>query len=162
MVSITQFDPIVAEFELASYESATIRPGAMVDVKLPDLSAENFKGKISKVDSTIDPDDQSFKVWASIPNPKGFLKAGMSAEIQFTTSQKQRFFLIPTEALIRERRRYYVFTVINGVAHRVEVVPKEKRGRKVEIAKGLREDDLVVVKGNDKLTEGTVVDIWGR
>ncbi len=162
LVSITQFDPIRAEFELASYESATVHTGARVDVRLPDLSAENFRGKITKVDSSIDPDDQSFKVWASVPNPKGFLKAGMSAEVQFTTSRKQRFFLIPSEALIRERRRYYVFTVINGVAHRVEVVPKEKRGRRVEIAKGLREDDMVVVKGHNKLTEGTVVDIWGR
>ncbi|MBT3181094.1 MAG: efflux RND transporter periplasmic adaptor subunit [Deltaproteobacteria bacterium] len=162
LVSITQFNPMLAEFELASYESATVNSGTNIDVRLPDLSADNFKGKIVKVDSSINPDDQSFKVWASVPNPKGFLKAGMSAEVQFTTSQKQRFFLIPSEALIRDRRRYYVFTVINGVAHRVEVVPKEKRGKRVEIAKGLREDDLVVVKGHDELTEGTVVDIWGR
>lgn len=162
IATITKVNPILAVFELESYESSTVRPGMAVNVKLPDLSGESLKAEIAKVDPTLDPESKTFKVYASVPNQKGYLKVGMPAEVQFTSSQKQRFYLIPAEALIREHRRYFVFTVINGVAHKVEVVPKEKKGGRIEIAKGLREDDIVVVKGNDKLTEGTVVDIWGR
>jgi len=52
----------------------------------------------------------------------------MPAEVEFKSGEKQRMYLIPDEALIRERRRYFVYTVLNGVAHKVEVVPKEKIG----------------------------------
>ncbi|NLD28211.1 MAG: efflux RND transporter periplasmic adaptor subunit [Myxococcales bacterium] len=162
LIKITKVDPLTARFELASYESSAISNGMGVTVRLPDLSAESIHAKITKIDPTIDPELQTFKVWAEVPNANGHLKVGMSAEVEFVTPKKQRFYLIPAEALIRERRRHYVFTVINGIAHKVEVVPKEKVGSKIEIAKGLREDDLVVVKGNEKLTEGTVLDIWGR
>jgi len=162
LATITKVDPILAVFELESYESSTVRPGMIIDVRLSDLSGKNLRGEITKVDTTLDPENKTFKTYATVPNTKGYLKVGMSAEIEFMSRKKQRFYLIPAEALIREHRRYFVFTVINGVAHKVEVVPKEKRGNRIEIAKGLRKDDLIVVKGNDKLTEGAVVDIWGR
>lgn len=162
MAEITQVDPVSIEFELESYEASTVQPGMSIEVKLPDLSGERLRGTITKIGKSIDPGEQTFKVWASVPNRNGYLKVGMSAEVEFKSDKKQRFLLIPTDALIRERRRYYVFTVLNGAAHRVEVVPKEKQGDKTEIAKGLRETDLVITKGHEKLKEGAAVEIWGR
>lgn len=162
LATITKTDSMTAIFELASYEAPAVRPGMPVMVRFPDLGGEAIKGAISNIDSSLDPANQTFRVFASIPNTKGFLKVGMTAEVQFMSNQKQRFYLIPTAALIKDKRRNFVFTVLDGAAHKVEVVTKEKQGNYIEIAKGLRENDLVVVKGNDKLIEGAMVDIWGR
>ncbi len=162
LASISKTNPVNAVFRLASYESAAVEFGAPVTISVPDLGGEEFSGIVSKIDPALDPENNTFKVWAQVQNPKGLLKAGMYAEAEFTTSQKQRTFLVPEAAVIRDRRKHYVFTVLNGVAHKVEVIPAEGRAGRVEILKGLRDNDLVVVKGHDKLTEGTVVDVWGR
>ena len=162
IMSIVSVNPMIATFKLAAHEATTVKPGMQVGVRLTDVSGERSVGKITSVGTRLDPKTDTFEVKASIPNPTGFLKAGMRADVEFTSSRKQRLYLIPEDALIRERRRYFVFTVIKGVAHKIQVIPSEVRGNRVEIARGLREDDLVVVKGHDKLTEGTVVDIWGR
>ena len=162
ILTIEKTNPMTAEFGLESYEAKSVRKGLRVEVSIPDLGGENINGKIVSIDSKVDPATQTFKVRASVPNQKGYLKIGMPCEVEFQSGEKQRMYLIPAEALIKDRRRYYVYTVLNGIAHKVEVVPKEKVDDQIEIARGLKDNDIVVVKGNDKLTEGTVVDIWGR
>lgn len=159
---ITTVDPIYATFRLASHMATTVRPDMAVKIRFPDLRGEEATASITSVDTTLDQKDNMFAVKAAIPNPTGYLKVGMPAEVEFISPRKQRFYLIPAEALIRQRGRYFVFKVVKGVAQKVQVIPNETRGDRVEIVKGLRDDDLVVVKGHDKLTEGAVVDIWGR
>lgn len=162
MASIIKVDPISVEFDLESYEASTIEPGMRISLRLPDLSGQSLKGTISKIGKSLNPDGRTFKAWASVPNSSGYLKVGMNAEVEFKSDKKQRFLMIPVDALIREKRRYYVFTVIGGTAHKVEVVPKEKIGDRIEIAQGLKETDLVITKGHDKLREGAEVEIWAK
>lgn len=162
ILSIVTVNPMIATFKLASHEATAVKPGMEVGVRLTDVGGIRSTGKVTAVGTRLDPKTDTFEVKAQVPNPTAYLKAGMRAEVEFTGTRKQRLYLIPAEALIKERRRYYVFTVIKGVAHKIQVIPNEILGNRVEVARGLREDDLVVVKGHDKLTEGTVVDIWGR
>lgn len=161
IMTLTRSDPVMAVFRLPSQNSAVVRAGQSVRVRIVDLGGETIVGRITQVGTELDRDG-TFGVRAALPNPAGRLKVGMKAEVGFTSPDKQRFFLIPEEALIKERHAYFVFTVAKGVAHKVQVIPNETIGSRVEIARGLTEEDLVVVKGNDKLTEGTVVDIWGK
>ncbi len=161
ILTIVATDPMIATFRLGSHETTAVRPGQSVSLRITDLGGERMSGRITAVGSALDA-EKRFEVKASVPNRVGYLKAGMTAQMEFRSDRKQRLYMIPEEALIRDRRRYYVFTVIKGAAHKIQVLPSETRGSRVEIAKGLREDDLVVVKGHDKLTEGAVVDIWGR
>ncbi len=162
IMAIEKVNPIEAEFRLAAYEATTVRPGMPIQIRFRELGGERAAGRITYVGTKLDPKTNTFDVRAQIPNPTGYYKVGLSGEVEFTSSKKQHFAIIPADALIRERRRYFIYTVIKGVAHRVQVFPNETRGNEIEITRGLREDDLIVVKGHDKLTEGSVVDIWGK
>jgi membrane fusion protein (multidrug efflux system) len=162
LASVIRVNSLAATFPLASYEASAAKVGMPVEMRFQDLSGEAFRGEITKVDPNIDPATNSFSVTATVQNPKGVLKVGMQAEVKFVSPERQRLYIIPEEALIKERRRYFVFTVIDGEARKMEVFPKERQGGRVEIAKGLRNDDMVVVKGHKNLTDGTVVDIWGK
>jgi len=95
-----------------------------------------------------------------ISNPDNIYKIGMMAQVEFDSVEKQKYFSVPEEAVISDSRRYYVFTVSQGVAHKVLVVIKDKKDGRVDIVNGLMDNDLVVVKGNKELQEGSVVDIW--
>lgn len=160
IVTIVRNNPMIVNFRLASYEAKNVTPGMEVEIRLADIPGERFKAKVTSIGAELDRESNTFPVKATLLNPRGIIKAGMNAFIELAGSRIQRYYEIPAEAVIVERRRHYVFTVVRGVAHRVRVIPREIRGDVAEIVEGLHDGDLVVVKGQDKLAEGTVVDIW--
>lgn len=162
IMTIVKFDPMIASFRLPSYYAPSMKAGTVVMIKLTEIPSGDLAAKITSVGTEIDIKDNAFAVKASIANPSAQLKSGMRGEVEFITPEKQKLYSIPQEALIKEQRAYFVYTVAKGIAHRVQVIPDEIVGNRVEIVRGLNDADIVVVKGHDKLTEGTVVDIWGR
>lgn len=160
IVTIVRNDPMVVNFRLGAYEAKTVRKGMGIKVKLADMLGEQFNATIESIGAELDRDTKTFEVKAEMPNPQGIFKAGMNAFVEFSGSERQEYYVIPSSAVIAERRRYYVYTVVQGAAHRVRVIPRRIQGNVAEIAEGLHAGDMVVVKGADKLSEGAVVDIW--
>lgn len=160
ILTISRIDPSIVVFSLPAERSSIMRPGKKVKVTFPALSGRRAEGTVTAVDTAIDPDAGTFKVRASIPNPDGIYKSGMRADIEIEDPVKQQVFVVPEVAIIKEGRSFFVFTVEGGAAHKVQVIPNQTRGRFVEITRGLAEDDLVIVSGNDQIKEGTKVDIW--
>lgn len=159
---VTKVDPISIVFALAPYEAKTVRPEMPVTVRFRELPGDAVTALITLVGSSINPETSRFNVTAQIANPNGTYKVGMAAQVEFAGLEKQKYFSVPAETVITDNRRHYVFTVANGLAHKVPVVVREIKNEYAEIIEGLVEGDLVVVKGNKQLKEGTVVDIWGR
>ncbi|MFH1830081.1 MAG: efflux RND transporter periplasmic adaptor subunit [Pseudomonadota bacterium] len=162
ILTISKVDPAIVEFQLTADMSTMVHPGLPVRVRFPTLDGRRAEGSITAVDSTLDSESSKFTVRASIPNALGVYKAGMRANVEFEGPTKQQVFVIPEAALVREGRSFFVFTVVNGAARRVQVLPKQTNGNYIEITRGLKEADMVVVRGHDKIKEGTKVDIWGR
>jgi len=159
---ITKVDPIAVVFALASYEAKNVQPNMPVQVRFRELPGETVTTMISSVGAQVNPETGRFDVRAQIPNPYGTYKVGMVGQVEFAGAERQKFFSVPAEAVITDNRRHYVFTVSKGIAHKVQVVPREIKADVAEIIEGLADGDLVVVKGNKQLKEGSVVDIWGR
>jgi len=157
---ITKVDPIAVVFSLAPYEAKTIRMGMPVVARFRELPGKTVTASVTSVGSQINPDTGRFDVAAQIPNPNSTYKTGMVAQAEFSGAERQKFFNVPAEAVITDGRRHFVFTVVQGMAHKVPVVIHEIKGDTAEVFEGLVEGDLVVVKGNKQLQEGSVVDIW--
>jgi membrane fusion protein (multidrug efflux system) len=162
IVTVAKLDPAIAIFRLPPEQSGAVRAGQRVTVHFPALVGRDATAEVTSVASELDPMDRTFEVKVQIPNAAGILKAGMRADVEFRSPRTQKIFLVPEGALIQQARGYFVFTVIGGKAHKVQVIPGATRGDRIEISRGLREDDMVVVKGQESLQEGTAVDIYGR
>jgi RND family efflux transporter MFP subunit len=162
LFTIAKVDPAIALFRMAAEEATSVQPGMPVKVRLLGVGADVASGTVSSVDTHLNPEDNSFTVRAAVPNPQGYYKAGMRAVVDLESPRTQRVWLIPEEALIREPRGYFVYTVVKGVAHKVQVIPSQSAGKSIEVSRGLKDDDVVVVRGHDRLSEGSAVDIWGR
>jgi membrane fusion protein (multidrug efflux system) len=160
ILTISRVDPSIVTFSLSTDKSSLMRPGKKVKVTFPALSGRRAEGTVTAVDTAIDPEAGTFDVRASVPNPDGIFKSGMRAEIEIEDPVTQQVFVVPEVAIIKEGRSFFVFTVEGGAAHKVQVLPNQTQGKFVEITRGLSEDDLVIVSGNDKIKEGTKVDIW--
>jgi len=120
------------------------------------LPGREFRGKVTHLDSRVDPVTRSIAVRAELPNLKGELKPGMFMTVRLQ-GEVTPALLVPEGAIVPEQGHTYVFVVENGVAQRREVKLGKRRPGEVEIVDGLKEHELVVAEGTQNLRDGSAV-----
>jgi membrane fusion protein (multidrug efflux system) len=133
-----------------------IKPGLEVTSQIAGVPNRTFTGRVTTLDSRVDPVTRSIMVRAELPNPDGVLKPGMfmTAKISATALQA---LLIPEGALVPEQGKTFVFVVKNGVAMKREVTIGRRRPGEVQVTTGLDDGERVVVEGTQKIRDGTQV-----
>jgi membrane fusion protein, heavy metal efflux system len=87
----------------ASEEDSTkLRVGQDLEVTIPVLPAEKFKGKIKIVGSIVDPSTRTVLVRADISDPKRILRSGMYATYMVKGDKSIKSVGVPEEAVVRE------------------------------------------------------------
>ena len=117
------------------------------------LPGREFTGKVTQIDSRVDPVSRSIAVRAELPNPKGELRPGMFMTVKLR-GEATPALLVPEGAIVPEQGRTFVFVVDNGEATRREVKLGKRRPGEVEVVEGLEEHERVVVEGTQNLREG--------
>lgn len=128
-------------------------PVTALSVGLPD---ERFDGKVTNIDSRIDPATRSVIVRAEIPNRDGQLRPGMFMTVVLHGAVTPTL-LIPEAAIVPEQGHTYVFVVEGNIAARREVKAGRRRPGEVAIVSGLKEGERVVVDGTQNLQDGSRV-----
>ncbi|HEY6642154.1 efflux RND transporter periplasmic adaptor subunit [Povalibacter sp.] len=133
-----------------------LKTGLPVTAKSAGLPNRSFEGKVTNIDSRIDPVTRSLTVRAEIPNRDGLLRPGMFMTVALQGNVTPTL-LVPEAAIIPEQGRMYVLVVDGNVAHRREVMIGRRRPGEVEIVNGLQEGERVVVEGTQNLRDGDAV-----
>ncbi len=119
-----------------------------------------FRGKVEVINPTIDPLTRSGTVEIKVENQDLLLRSGMFARVVLHLGQKEAIS-IPKEALNRMAGTgtYFVFVAEGQRAQlrNVEVGLMEEGF--AEIQAGLKEGELVVVKGQSRLKDGTSIKV---
>jgi membrane fusion protein (multidrug efflux system) len=147
---------IKLDFSVPEVFLATLAEGLEVSARTAAYPDTEFKGKVSSIDSRLDPVSRSIVVRARIDNKDGRLKPGMFMTVKLLRADSLALML-PEEALVPEGNRKFVFVVRGGKAERVEVQTGRRRPGEVEIVSGLEEGDVVVTEGTQKIRDGAAV-----
>ena len=155
--SVMKLDVSVPSIYLAS-----LRSGLMISASTDAYADRSFTGKVSGVDSRIDPVTRTVRVRALLPNRERLLKPGML--MQVTVSNNRRDALaIPEAALMPVSREQFVLVVVpNGDGHKAERRKISIGGRRpgeVEVLDGLKAGERVVTHGTISVRPGTAVTI---
>jgi membrane fusion protein (multidrug efflux system) len=165
-------DPIKAFFPISEQEylHAQQKNGAMsskgdisffgtsLQLILSDGSIYAQKGKILLADRQVDPSTGTIRIVAAFPNPGNILRPGQYGRLRLETSLKKNALLLPQAAVAQLQGSYQV--VVVGSDHKVSmriVKPGVKIGTMWVIDEGLKPREQVVVEGQQKLREGTLV-----
>jgi membrane fusion protein (multidrug efflux system) len=138
-----------------------VQPGLVINassVAYPDV---NFAGKVSSIDSRVDPATRSVTVRALLPNPSGLLKPGMFLTVRLSRGAVDAL-LVPEEALVPEQGDMFVFVVKDGSAEKRLVHIGQRRVGDVQVLDGLAAGELVVTEGAQKLRDGSAVTVQQR
>jgi RND family efflux transporter MFP subunit len=133
-----------------------IRKGLGAVLRVGALPGREFRGAVSVVNLTADPQSKKFEVEVAIDNPDGALRPGTFGDLVFEVQSRENALVVPQIAVLENA---YVFVVEGGKAVRKNVTLGLQNTAMVEVLDGLAEGDAVVVEGNFGLEEGAAVQV---
>jgi multidrug efflux pump subunit AcrA (membrane-fusion protein) len=141
---------------------AKIEPGQPATVSLEAYPEKSFPGRVVKVADTATTNEAgatAFEVTVQMDPTDINLKIGMSGSANLVVVEKQGVLVVPIEAIVEKKGKKYVFKVVDGKARLTEVSVGISNEEDVEILRGLKAGDRVIVKGTEKLHDGQGVKI---
>lgn len=150
---------IKVDFDLPEIYLSRLQQGLIVQAHSAAYPNEDFIGKVSSVDTRVDPISRSIRVRSIMANDQGHLRPGMFLTVTLL-DQSVEALVIPERALIPERSLQYVFVVDeSGIAERRAVIIGRRRPGEVEIIEGLTAGEKVIVDGTQKARDGQAVEV---
>lgn len=117
-----------------------------------------YPGSVRIVDRAIDPQTGTLRVRIAFPNPDKQLKVGLNGNVRVRNSTNQPELLIPYQAVTEQMSEYFVFVV--GDSSKVtqkKVTLGARINANVIVKDGLKEGEVVVTEGTQKIKEGAKV-----
>ena len=141
---------------------AKLQEGQAASVSLEAYPDRKFNGIVVRVTDTATTNEAgatAFDVTIQLDLSDINLKIGMSGTADVVVASKEATTVVPLGALVEKNNEKYVFKVVDGKAQLTEVTLGLVTEDKVEIVKGVKTGDKVVVKGVEKLKDGQGVKI---
>jgi len=150
---------IKMEFALPEVTVGILRIGLPVSARSAAYPGRTYEGQVRAIDTRIDPVTRSVRVNAEFNNADGSLLPGMFLMVELIAARRENAVLVPEEAVVPEGVRQYLFVVRDGVARRTEITLGERLPGRVEIARGIAIGDQIILRGTQKVRDGTRVTI---
>jgi membrane fusion protein, multidrug efflux system len=144
IATLLQRDKIKIDFSVPEEYSSIMKVGAMIDISM-DQTGKRKKARIMAIEPQVNEATRNLTVRAllenSNPNPGGFVKVFINSGLN------NKAIMVPTNALIPDDKNNQVVLIKNGIADYANVITGIRLSNNVEITKGIREGDTVVVTG---------------
>ena len=161
IVPLQQLHPIYADFSVPERYLGNLSVSQTVNLSVRAYPKQTFTGVISAINPGIDEGARSVKLRATLENPGRLLRPGMFTDVQVRLSQSKSVLTVPDTAITYNPYGDSVFVIVPGkqgmIVSLKQVMTGETREGRVEIVKGLQENDHVVSAGQVKLRNGMEV-----
>lgn len=147
---------LLVTFEVPERFAAQVSLGQPVAATTPARPGQVFEGRISALDSRLDPVTRTLRVQATIPNADDQLRAGLSFAVELTFASTLHPS-VPEMAVQWSRDGAFVWRVTDGIAEQVPVSLVERSAGRVLVDGPLAEGDRVVVEGTQRMRPGRQV-----
>jgi len=146
-----------AEIEIPETELTRVRVGQEVVVSLDALPDSAVLGTIDYIAPEIDRETRTAKARASLANPDGQLRANMFGRARIALGGSEASVVVPRIAVQRVQNIDLVFVQTAAGEYEVRRVKTGMReGDRVELAGGVKADELVVTDGSFLLKTETL------
>jgi membrane fusion protein (multidrug efflux system) len=168
LATIVSQDPIYVTFQASEADiieyrhrvaaSADKSPHVTIHIKLPDGSIYPNPGVTNFLDVQVEADTDTVVVRAQLPNPDGLLIPGGIVGVIVEQGAPHSSLVVAQSAVQLDQAGHYVLVV--DEAKKVElrrITTGSEQGRDVVVTNGLKEGELVIVEGIQKVHPGQIV-----
>ncbi|MCI0690682.1 efflux RND transporter periplasmic adaptor subunit [candidate division KSB1 bacterium] len=157
LCSIMDYNTTVAQVNLPNTDLERVQIGQEVVVSNYAIADQTFRGRVTAIDPTIDPQTRTFTVTIEAANEKFLLRPGMFVKADIVIDNHANAVIIPKTALQTRDNRPVAFVVEGASAALREVSTGIETREEVEILEGLAEGERLVVKGHETLRDKSKV-----
>lgn len=161
IVSLDKIDVVKIDFSVPETYLGMIKEGTEIEARTEATRDRVFKGKLSRLDSRVDPATRAVAARAEVPNADLLLKPGMLVTASLRVEPRISLS-IPERSLVPIGSKAFVFIIVEDKAKRVEVTIGRRKPGYIEVLKGLEENQLVVADGLVGLQDGMIVKVTGQ
>lgn len=162
---VADTNSVKAIFGVPAAQIERFHQGDRLAIGVQTIPGVDFKGVISRVAPSADPNTRLFDIEVRIPNPDGRLHVGMIARSQALASTNAAPILaIPIGAIVRppsDPKGFAVFTVEQkegkSIAKIQTIALGPIVGNQIAVNQGLKAGDRVIVQGAEQLVDGQQV-----
>jgi RND family efflux transporter MFP subunit len=147
---------LLIDFDVPESYLARVAPSHLISAVTPAYPDRSFSGKVSAIDSRVDPLSRNVRMRATVANTADLLRPGMSFTVQLSMPGKT-FVSVPELALQWGREGSFVWAVREGRSEKVAVRPVRRVGGRVLLDGPLASGETVVVEGVQRLRQGRSV-----
>ena len=161
---LVNLDQMYVTAEVPENYLGKIDKGTEVLIELSSIG-EEFEGDIQQVSNFINPNNRSFQVKVSVPNKNGAIKPNLIATIKLNDYTNKNAIVIPQNILQENAKNEYIAYLVNkendslGVAQKQVVETGLNYDNKIEITKGLKAGETIIIEGARSIREGQEIKI---
>ncbi|WP_371371385.1 efflux RND transporter periplasmic adaptor subunit [Sporomusa aerivorans] len=158
IVTLADINTLLAKATVGEAEIAQLAMGASVKIRIDALGNKEFTGTVTRLSPMATMPSRTFTAEITIPNEQNILKAGMFAKVEIPVPVHPQALVVPETALVMKEdvKTVYVLADDNRVQQRPLKLGYVGDGW-AEVLDGLKDGDQIVVAGQNKLRDGSVV-----
>jgi membrane fusion protein (multidrug efflux system) len=168
LATIVSQDPIYVTFQASEADiiayrkrvanSADKDPHVVVHIKLPDGTEYAHPGLTNFLDVQVQTDTDTVTARAQLPNPDSVLVPGGIVGVIVERGKPRYALMVPQSAVLLDQAGHYVLLVDDSKkVEQRRITTGPEHGKYVEAATGLKEGELVIVDGLQKVRPGQIV-----
>jgi membrane fusion protein, multidrug efflux system len=159
---LVRTDRLRARLAVPERWAGWVRDGAAVDLQVEAFPGETFHGKVSRINPSVSQDSRTFEAEALLMNADGRLKPGFFVQASIPSEKEEKTIFLPERAVNYRYGVYKVFLVSGNRVLERQIRPagqtEDARGRRFEVAEGLKPGDRVAVALSGDLRDGATVE----
>lgn len=160
-MNIVDMDKVYVGIQVVDGLVNKLKEGQEVNISIPAISPDYRSVVIDSINPIPDPRTQLYPVKIYIENKDGIIKPGMFTNVEIPLELKNSILSIPSEAVIIRGEKNLVYIVEGDKAIEREIKIGMDTGTDVEVLEGLKEEDIVIVRGNTYVKDGTTIKVVG-
>lgn len=157
LVRLVANQKLRVEYNLPERYLSRLHLGQKVIVRSDAFPNRTYFGVVNYVDPAIDKETRTIAVEALINNTERLLSAGLFVRVSHHFGGKKKRLLVPEESLIPTINGQKIFVLRDKRAVSIRVKTGAHHASMTEIRSGLSADDIIIVRGQHKLKEGSYV-----
>jgi membrane fusion protein (multidrug efflux system) len=169
IVSLESVDPVYVDFSLPQRELSNLSDSMVTRVTTDAVGGRTFEGRLSAVNTVIDPATRNVRLRATLSNVDGLLRSGMFVNVTLVEPREQTALTVPATSILYAPFGDSVFVVEEKKDEASGQTTKVLRqqfirlgsplGDFATVQEGLKPGDVVVTSGVFKLRGGMPIEI---
>ncbi len=158
---LVRTDRLRARLAVPERWAGWVKDGAPTDLHVEAFPGETFHGRVSRINPAVSQDSRTFEAEALLVNLDGRLKPGFFVQASIPSEKEEKTIFLPERAVNYRYGVYKVFLLSGNRVSERQIRPagqtEDERGRRFEVAEGLKPGDRVAVAISGDLHDGAIV-----